>query len=246
MDKKVLSSFVLSLLCSLFCGLAPAGAQAGHWIFFDDFSGDLEKKWISFLRPGPRPNEYRGNPAPSLKNDFKDRKKNGVMSKRSFFLVSGTVIRCDMYISPRSGNAWVEGAFGLPRTPDDFRRGVWPEWLVGMSYNYIGNPGWSRRPLREEGTLICYLVNEDGDLEINRIPFRNRYLDSWHTYEITVRNDGFIEFRIDGGLIYYSRKRLSYGYKHLPLLLGQRSGGKGKVYHDNVEVLSYKREELIK
>lgn len=240
MYKIFLSSLVLLFLFSFFCSTAPAGSQAGHRIFYDDFSGEMGEKWLTFAQPGPKISIYRGNPEPSVDNKGDGKKNNGVMSKRYFHLSPGMVIRCDIFVSVKSANTWSGGSFGFPRDPDAFRFGVWPDWLIGMSYDYIGNLGWTRGPLHEEGTLICYLVDEDGNIESHRSPYRNRYLDGWHTYEITIRNDGFVEFRIDGELIYYSRKRFAYGKTHRPLLLGHRSGRKGKVYHDNVEVLSYK------
>ena len=216
-------------------------AQLGYRVFFDDFSGALKGKWVLSLPQSPRINIYRGNPAPSVDISGDGTRNIGLLSKRSFSLAPGTIIRCDMYISPGNEKAWIGGSFGLPRNPSVFKKGEWPDWLVGMSYNYIGKLEWTKGPFHEEGTLICYLIDEDGKLEINRVPYTNRYLDGWHTFEIMIGASGFVEFRIDRELIYYSRKRFSSTQTHLPLLLGHRSGSQGKVYHDNVEVFTYRK-----
>jgi hypothetical protein len=217
-------------------------SQLGYLVFSDDFSGELTGKWILSSPRSPRINMYRGHPAPSADNYGDGTRNSGLLSKRSFSLTPGTIIRCDMYVSPRSESAWIGGSFGLPRNPAVFRKGEWPEWLVGMSYNYIGKLEWTKGPFHEEGTLICYLIDEDGKLEVNRVPYTNRYLNGWHTFEIMIEASGFVEFRIDGELVYYSRKRFSPLRTHLPLLLGHRSGSRGKVYHDNVEVFTYKKK----
>ncbi len=217
-------------------------SQLGSRVFLDDFSGELNGKWILSSPRSPRINKYRGHPAPSADNHGDGTRNTGLLSKRSFDLTLGKIIRCDMYISPRSESAWIGGSFGLPRNPAVFRKGEWPEWLVGMSYNYIGKLEWTKGPFHEEGTLICFLIDEDGNLEINRVPYTNRYLDGWHNFEIMIGASGFVEFRIDRELVYYSRKRLSSMRTHLHLLLGHRSGSGGKVYHDNVEVFTYEKD----
>jgi hypothetical protein len=241
-----ISSMVLFLLFlpGGFCfssNLMSSGSQVGYRVFYDDFSGKLDDKWILSSPRSPRINIYRGRPAPSSDNYGDGTRNSGLLSKRSFPLTPGTIIRCDMYISPRSESTWIGGSFGLPGNPEVFRQGEWPEWLVGMSYSYIGKLEWTEGLFQEEGTLMCYLIDEDGKLEINRSPYTNRYLNGWHTFEIMIGANGFVEFRIDGDLVYYSRKRFSFVQNNLPLLLGHRSGRGGKVYHDNVEVLTYKK-----
>jgi len=223
-----------------------SGSQAGYRVFYDDFSEDMDNKWIRSSPRSPRINIYRGRPAPSSDNYGDGTRNSGLLSKRSFSLTPGTIIRCDMYISPRSEKTWIGGSFGLPGNPEVYRRGEWPEWLVGMSYNYIGKLEWTKGLFQEEGTLVCYLIDEDGKMEIDRSPYTNRYLNGWHTFEIMIGANCFVEFRIDGDLIYYSRKRFSFVQTHLPLLLGHRSGRGGKVYHDNVEVLTYRKVKDVK
>ncbi|MFH1038006.1 MAG: hypothetical protein V1789_04975 [PVC group bacterium] len=229
---------VLLCLSALSCPPASVASPSGHRIFHDDFSGEPEQKWHFFARPGPRINARHGNPAPALDTGAAG-EKNGLLSKRVFHLSPGMVVRCDLFISGRSGSVCFGGSFGFPRNPDAFLQGVWPDWLVGMSYDYLGHLGWTGGIIPEGGTLTCCLVDEDGDLEISRRPYRDHYLGGWHTYEILVTDSGFVEFRIDGDLVYYSRKRLTYGRSHLPLLLGHHSGRTGTVYHDNLEVLTY-------
>jgi len=161
-----------------------------------------------------------------------------VISKRFFPFGPGVVARADIYISPGGGDAVFGGSLGFPRDPEDFLRGRWPEWLVGMSYDYIGETDWSRGAIPEGGTLTCTLIDEDGRPETRRRPYLNRWLGGWHNFEIAIRRDGFVEFRLDGEQVYSSRRRISYRHSRLPLLLGHLSGRGGRVYHDNVEVLA--------
>ncbi len=236
--KAAFSSLVLTLICFPIGWATAAGALSGRRVFYDDFSGAPEMRWNFFSGHVPRINVCRGNPPPSLQNSVFG-KKNGLLSKRLFPLAPGMVIRCDIFISGQVGAVCFGGSFGFPRDPDAFSRGVWPEWLVGMSYDYLGNLGWTGGIVPEGGTLTCCLVDEDGRLEISRRPYLDDYLGGWHRYEILIKDNGFVEFRLDGKLLYYSRKRIAYGKTHLPLLLGQHSGRRDKVYLDNVEVLTY-------
>ncbi|MDP8236629.1 MAG: hypothetical protein P9M08_09610 [Candidatus Erginobacter occultus] len=227
---------VLAFLGALAVLLPPAGRPADFRLFFDDFSGDLADRWIPFSFPGPRITRVRGNPPPGLDNGSAANRRGGVISKRLFQLEPGLILKADILISGGGGDAVFGGSLGLPRDPEAFIRGRWPEWLVGMSYDYIGRTDWSRGAIPEGGILTCSLIDEDGGLEISRRPYLTRWLGSWHNFEITILQSGFVEFRLDGELVYYSRKRISFGYSQLPLLLGHLSGKGGKVYHDNAEV----------
>lgn len=228
---------VFAFLAALSVLLTPPGLPAAIRLFSDDFSGALTDLWIPFSFPGPRINRSRGNPPPALDNGG-GQERSGVISKRLFQLGPGIILKAEIFLSGGGGEAVFGGSLGFPRNPGVFLRGEWPEWLVGMSYDYIGETEWSRGAIPEGGTLTCSLVDEDGRLEISRRPYLNRWLGGWHTFEIRIKKSGFVEFRLDGDLVYYSRKRISFGYSNLPLLLGQLSGRRGRVYHDNVEVLA--------
>ncbi len=205
-------------------------------LFSEDFTGELSLRWIPFTRPGPRITASRGNPPPALDLAGSGRSRSGLLSKRRFNLGAGLVARADIFVSRAGSTDVCGGSLGFPRDPGDFSRGRWPEWLVGMSYEYIGDTDWSRGAIPEGGTLTCSLIDEDGRLEMIRRPYLNRWLGGWHTFEITIKAGGFVEFRVDGDLVYYSRKRLATDTPHLPLLLGHLSGRGGKVYLDNVKV----------
>ncbi|MEA1926563.1 MAG: hypothetical protein U9N73_00025 [Candidatus Auribacterota bacterium] len=237
--------FIFSPLddCGLSSDSIASGSRIGHRIFFDDFSGKAESRWHISPPPSPRIDLYRGDPAPCMDNNGDGSRNSGILSKRKFRLSPGTVIRCDMNIYPYGKDMWIGGSFGLPLDPASFHQGRWPEWLVGMSYKYIGKLEWTNGLFQEEGTLVCYLIDEDGNPELNRAAYHNQYLKGWHTFEIMIKASGFVEFRIDGELIYYSRKRVCAVQDYLPLLLGHRSGSGGKVYHDNVEVLTYGKKD---
>ncbi len=226
----------LVLICSLSVWFPPVARSGETILFRDDFSRELSRHWIPFFLPGPGITRSRGNPPPALGNGGGGKERNGVISKRLFPLDPGVVLRADIFLSPAGGEAVFGGSLGFPLNPEVFLRGQWPEWLVGISYDYIGETEWSRGVIPEGGTLTCSLVNEDGSLEISRRPYLNCWLGGWHSFEIKIKKSGFVEFRLDGDLVYYSRKRLAFGYPQLPLLLGQLSGGQGKVCHDNVEV----------
>jgi hypothetical protein len=233
---------ILSVL-TVFCVLAApnlfAGGPSLHRLFSDDFSGDLFQFWIPFGFSGPRVTRSRGNPPPALDNSGDGKRRSGVISKRLFPLGAGVVARADIFLSGGGGDSVFGGSLGFPRDPKVFLRGQWPEWLVGMSYDYIGETDWSRGAIPEGGTLTCALIDEDERLEISRRPYLNRWLGGWHNFEIKIWKSGFVEFSLDGELVYYSRKRISYRNSHLPLLLGHLSGRGGRVYHDNVEVLAW-------
>ncbi len=232
---------ILALAVLPAASAVPAGEETSRPLLFsEDFTAELSLRWIPFTRPGPRITAARGNPPPALDLAGSGRGRNGLLSKRRFNLAEGLVARADIFV-PRAGGAAVcGGSLGFPRDPGDFRRGQWPEWLVGMSYEYIGDTDWSRGAIPEGGTLTCSLIDEDGRLEMVRRPYRNRWLGGWHTFEITIKASGFVQFRVDGDLVYYSRNRLSTAAPHLPLLLGHLSGRGGKVYLDNVEVRAYR------
>lgn len=216
----------------------PAGEKNTRPLLFsEDFTGEISLRWISFGRPGPRLIASRGNPSPAL--EIARSGRSGLLSKRRFNLAAGLVVRADIFVSRPGGGAVSGGSFGFPRDPGDISRGRWPEWLVGMSYEYIGDTDWSRGAIPEGGTLTCSLIDEDGRLEMIRRPYLNRWLGGWHSFEITIKSSGFVQFRVDGDLVYYSRKRLSTDTPHLPLLLGHLSGRGGDVYLDNVEVRAY-------
>ena len=234
--SALLASLVLS--CCLSAQFPPAARPGETILFRDDFSRELTRHWIPFSLPGPRITRSRGNPPPALDNGGAGKARNGVISKRLFSLGPGVILRADIFLTPGGGDAVFGGSLGFPLNPEVFLRGQWPEWLVGISYDYIGDTEWSRGVIPEGGTLTCSLVNEDGRLEISRCPYLDLWMGGWHTFEIKIKKSGFVEFRLDGDLVYYSRKRIVFGYPQLPLLLGHLSGGQGKVYHDNVEVLA--------
>lgn len=230
--------FFIAILCAFLASPLPAVQPAGHRLFHDDFSQNLSLRWIPCRLPGPRITRSRGNPPPALDNGGAGKQRSGVISKRLFPLAPGVVVRVDIFLSGGGGDAVFGGSFGFPRDPDALERNEWPEWLVGMSYDYIGQTDWFRGAIPEGGILTCCLVDDDGRLEISRRSYLDRWLGGWHTFEITIARSGFVEFRLDGDLVYYSRRRIASGQFHLPLLLGHLSGRGGKVYHDNVEVLA--------
>lgn len=216
--------------------LLRAGEPPGHRLFYEDFSGELSLLWVPFSIPGPRTTRSRGNPPPALENTGSGKWRSGVISKRLFNLAGGVTVRADIFISAGGGDSVFGGSIGFPRDPQSFLRGQWPEWLVGMSYDYIGETEWSRGAIPEGGTLTCILVDENGRWEISRSPYRNRWLAGWHNFEIRILEDGFVKFLIDGKEFYASRRRIFSRRTQLPLLLGHLSGRGGKVFHDNVEV----------
>ncbi len=235
--------WVLLLNTSINAVLTPG--VRGHLIFRDEFSSPLTEHWILFPDPRPRINAYRGNPPPAFDNNGSASANSGVLSKRIFTVRKGLIIGCDMQACLGDGDSWFGGSFGLAKKAADFRRGRWPDWVVGMRYDYLGDIPWLKGVIREGGTLICYLIDEDGNPEILRRPYRDRYLEGWHHYEIRIKPTGFVEFRIDGELVYYSRKRISYEFENLPLLLGHRSNRSGKVYHDNIRVWAYRKKKKL-
>ncbi len=235
----ILSFLVVN--CALLVTPVAVGKPAGHRVFLDDFSKDPTLLWISLCRPGPRLSRSRGNPPPALDNCGDGKNRNGVISKRLFDLRAGVVVRADIYLSGGGGDSVFGGSLGFPLDPEVFRRGRWPEWLVGMSYDYIGMNAWSRGAIPEGGTLTCLLIDENGKLEILRQPYRDRWLNGWHRFEIMIRQSGFVLFSLDGEEIYRSRRRILQRDSPLPLLLGHLSGSQGRVYHDNVEILSSPR-----
>jgi len=228
------------MLVNSILGATSPGEFHGRLIFKENFSCPVSDRWILSVPPRSRLNAYRGNPPPAFDNNGTVTAHSGAISKRIFRLREGLIIGCDMKACLGDGSSWFGGSFGLIRSPLDFRRGSWPEFLAGMRYDYLGDIPWMKGVIREGGTLTCYLIDEDGDLELLRRPYRDRYLEEWHHYEIRIKPSGFVEFRIDGELIYYSRKRISYEFDNLPLLLGHRSNRSGKVYHDNIRVWAYK------
>jgi hypothetical protein len=230
---------VLTVFCAFSVPLLSAAAPLAHRLFYDDFSGGLSPYWVPFNLPGPRVTRSRGNPPPALDNAGDGKRRNGVISKRLFPLGAGVVVRADIFLSGGAGDSVFGGSLGFPTDSEVFLRGQWPEWLVGISYDYIGETDWSRGAIPEGGTLTCALIDEDGRLEISRRPYLNRWLGGWHNFEIKIWKSGFVEFSLDGELVYYSRKRISYRNSHLPLLLGHLSGRGGRVYHDNIEVLAW-------
>ncbi len=227
---------VLIVIGALLVTPVPAGEPAGHRVFFEDFSGELSRLWVPFSIPGPRITRSRGNPPPALDNGGDGRRRCGVISKRLFNLSGGVTVRADIFISSGGGDSVFGGSLGFPRDPEVFFRGQWPEWLVGMSYDYIGETEWSRGAIPEGGTLTCILVDEEGRWQISRFPYRNRWLAGWHNFEIRILGNGFVKFRIDGDEVYASRRRIFRCRSPLPLLLGHLSGRGGKVFHDNVEI----------
>ena len=169
------------IFLALLSGFAvPAGSHRGYLIFRDDFSGRLDDKWLSYPGATPRLNRSQGKPAPSLDCAGTETTNGGVITKRLFGRGPGLIIGCDLLVMFVSGHSWFGGSFGLIESPRDFSPGRWPRWLVGISFDYLGRLQNPAGLLADEGTLTCTLVDEDGDREIFRRPFRNEYLGDWH------------------------------------------------------------------
>lgn len=231
--------FLLLALCS--GTILSAVPSRKYLVFRENFNGPLSEKWVYYPGPSPRLSRRRGNPVPAFGGNGFQTSGSGIVSKRLFGLRKGLVISCDMLMIVADGKAWSGGTFRLVGPERDFITGAWPDPVVGMSYDYLGKLWIPGTLMADEGTLVCTMLDEDGDRETRRFPFRNRYLGEWHRYEIKICPDGFVEFRVDGEPVYYSRKKIVRDPDHLRLMLGQRSGRSGRVYLDNLEVSSFRK-----
>jgi hypothetical protein len=91
--------------------------------------------------------------------------------------------------------------------------------------------------------LVVGIVKKDGTGEVTEvIPDATSLLNAWHTYVISIRPDGHVEFYVDGALLYATSGKVDRSLGKLPLLFGDRSFP-GPVRIDNVNVYHHEKED---
>lgn len=233
MRSRVVHSVRFPLTIAILACTSPVG-EAGV-LFDDDFSGPLREGWILFGEPLPILSDSTGLPAPSFDNNGDSMYDSGAMSRGSWDCSEGLVVECDMYITSNQRGAWIAGTIGLieAETAVYGQDGI-ASMVARLSYNYAGEANWSCPHL--QGQMVTSVYSPDGEKdECERLHF-NDYLDSWHRYRIVVEMDRTVSFFVDDLLLFHSESTLTRDIGALSVVLGNRSGSWGRVFHDNLLV----------
>jgi hypothetical protein len=197
----------------------------------EDFSGSLTKKWNVYGGPLPSIRKDVGNPAPCFENNGDEMYDSGAISKRSFDFSTGLTIEADFYVDGDPNGCWVSSSIGLLRD-FDYSDTKSAAYSVRLASGYSG----AMCNTHGEGNIGCQIITETGDTETCSVSHDDRYLRSWHHFEILIDASRHVSFLIDGVLLYKTTGRLSLAYNNMPLLLGNRSSEYGTALHDNVRV----------
>lgn len=220
---------VAGLLLSL-----TAGSRASGGILLEeDFSGALQEGWILFGEPQPMPCDSEGLPSPSFDNNGDSMYDSGALSRGSWDYSEGLVLECDMYVTSNERGAWISGVLGLAPVEDVVtgQDGITPV-IVRLCYNYCGEANWSCPHL--QGQLTADLSLPGGYRDQYELVHFNDFLDEWHRFRIVIEEDMTVSFYIDSLLIRRTETALPAGLGPLSVVLGNRSCGWGRVFHDNV------------
>jgi len=105
---------------------------------------------------------------------------------------------------------------------------------------YIGDACWAEpQENRRHANFDIYFYTEDEVWEsVGKNLMADGYINEWHNHKITVGEDRYISFFVDGTLIYKSKGKLHPDIlKDKKLFLGRRSSDSaGKSYHDFIKV----------
>jgi hypothetical protein len=191
--------------------------------------------------PAPKLDTSMGNPPPSLDINGDSWCGDGAYSKMTFDYTNGLAIEFDMSVA--SGYDWNWGRAGLsdhmPNLNNKRPDGAYvaplrcdPSFVAYVSFTDDGND--NRRPpslhfgiRAEDGKGDGYTYSSDAT------DFENK----WHNYKISIRPDGYVEFYMNGTLIWTSTKKIDKTLGSMPLILGSRDAY-GPVRIDNVKVFS--------
>jgi len=204
-------------------------------LFEDDFSGPMREGWILFGEPLPLLSDSTGLPPPCFDNNGDSMYDSGAMSRDAWDWKQGLVVECDMYVTSNERGAWIAGTIGLIEADKAVygQDGI-ESMIARLSYNYAGEANWSCPHL--QGQMVTSVFHATGGREeCERLHF-NDYLDSWHRYTLVLERDHTVSFFVDDLLLFCSERPLPEGLGNLSVVLGNRSGSWGRVFHDNLSV----------
>ncbi|MCK4505223.1 MAG: hypothetical protein KAW14_06380 [Candidatus Aegiribacteria sp.] len=202
-------------------------------LLMDDFSEDLDDRWILFGEPLPILCDSMGLPPPSFDNNGDTMYSSGAFSRESFEYAGGLVLECDMYVTSNPRGAWISGRIGLDQVNEKEygpSGAEIPE--ITMSYNYCGEANWGCPHL--QGEINVSLRTSSDSLDSHVLVHRNEFLDSWHRFRIVLEPDLRASFYIDSIHIYTTELNLPPDLGPLSIYLGDRSNSYGRVFHDNL------------
>ena len=262
MIQKIAISFVVLMLVTVSGGIGSIAAtedcsalsekccynkvKGGE--FQEDFD-DLDDWYLvvydsaggSASDPAPQLDTSMGQPAPSLDVNGDSWCGNGAYTKETFDYTKGLAIEFDMYVA--SGYDWNWGWGGLsdhlPNLDNPRDDGAYvdptrcdPSFVAGIYFTDDGSydtnpPSLSFRIRAEDETTDAYTYSSDA----------SQYENEWHTYKIGIQPDGYVEFYMDGALVWTSTKKIDETLGSMPLVFGSRDTY-GPVRIDNVKVCS--------
>jgi hypothetical protein len=170
----------------------------GRIVFTESFDDDLSQWYVA---GGPEIDCSLGNPAPSLKPTGSASYNAHLLSKQSFRLERGLDLRVDASVSATEmfNNFWM-GLCTL--TEIDSMTGL-EEMVAGFFYGSSDEPV----DILFQGESIGTLPND--------------YVLSWHTYEVRLTSDMYVDYCVDGQPILTSPH--SVDEAEVRILLGGRS-----------------------
>lgn len=202
-------------------------------LLMDDFSENLDDRWILFGEPLPILCNTMGLPPPSFDNNGDTMYSSGAFSRESFEYAGGVVLECDMYVTSNPRGAWISGRIGLAQVNEGEYGPTGAEMPeINMSYSYCGEANWGCPHL--QGEITVSLRTSSGILDKYALVHMNDFLDSWHRFMIVLEPDLRASFYIDSIHIYTTEISLSPDLGPLSIYLGDRSNSYGKVFHDNL------------
>ena len=203
-------------------------------LLVEDFSQPLAANWTLYGEPQPVKCDSMGLPPPSFDNNGDTLYNSGIISRRRFDYVNGLAVECDMYVTSNERGAWITGSIGLSFNEEALGVDGETPYDICFSYAYSGEADWQRPHL--EGILSARVKFPDGTREDFTLLHLNDYLDSWHRFGIVIGKDLRVAFQVDSVQLYITEKPLPRDLGELVVMLGDRSGLFGRVFHDNVVV----------
>jgi len=221
------------LLLLLLTGYCPAIEV----LLEEDFSGDLEDRWIQFGDPSPIICDSFGDTPPSFDSNGDSMWDSGIASRAGFALEGTLVLECDLFVPSNERGSWITGEIQLARLTGAALDpcGIETDVRVSMCYSYSGEADWGCPHLQGHLQLCC--GSNPDDWEYLSMPHTNGYLDQWHRFRIEIHEDRTSSFFIDDSLIHASAIRLPADVDSLTLILSGRSGTYSRVFHDNVVLM---------
>jgi hypothetical protein len=213
--------------------LMAGGRASGGILLEEDFSGALQEGWILFGEPQPMLCDSEGLPAPSFDNNGDSMYDSGALSRGSWDYSDGLVLECDIYVTSNERGAWISGVLGLAPVEDvvSGQDGISPV-IVRFCYNYCGEANWSCPHL--QGQLSADLSLPDGSRDQFELVHLNDFLDDWHRFRIVIEEDMTVSFYLDSLLIRRTEASIPPGLGDMSVVIGNRSGVWGRVFHDNI------------